>query len=45
MTHSVAGASMTVRNRLQIVEFGLIGGLVGTFLMDAVMIATFLLVG
>jgi len=36
---------MTVRNRLQIVEFGLIGGLVGTFLMDAVMIATFLLVG
>ena len=45
MTHSVVGASMTVRNRLQIVEFGLIGGLVGTFLMDAVMIATFLLVG
>ena len=36
---------MTGRNRLQIVEFGLIGGLVGTFLMDAVMIATFLLVG
>ncbi len=36
---------MTVRNRLQIIEFGLIGGLVGTFLMDAVMIATFLLVG
>ena len=45
MTHSVVGASMTVGNRLQIIEFGLIGGLVGTFLMDAVMIATFLLAG
>ena len=36
---------MAVRDRLQTIEFGLIGGLVGTFLMDAVMIATFLLVG
>ncbi len=45
MPHSAVGASMTVRNRLQIIEFGLVGGLVGTFLMDAVMIATFLLAG
>lgn len=45
VTYSAVGASMAVSNRLQIVEFGLIGGLVGTFLMDAVMIATFLLVG
>jgi len=44
ITHSVVGASLTVRNRLQIIEFGLVGGLVGTFLMDAVMMATFLLV-
>jgi len=45
MTHSVARATMAVRNRLRIIELGLIGGLVGTFLMDAVMITTFLLVG
>jgi len=45
VAHSAVGASMTVRNRLQIIELGLIGGLVGTFLMDAVMIATFLLAG
>jgi hypothetical protein len=45
MTHSAVGTAMTVRNRFQIIEFGFIGGLVGTFLMDAVMIATFLLVG
>jgi len=45
MQHPVAGASMTVSNRLRIIEFGLVGGLVGTFLMDAVMIATFLLAG
>ena len=36
---------MEVRDRLRIIELALIGGLVGTFLMDAVMIATFLLVG
>ncbi len=36
---------MTVRDRLRILEFGLVGGLVGTFLMDAVMIATFLMAG
>ena len=45
MTHSVVGAIMAVRNRIQVIELGLIGGLMGTFLMDAVMIATFLLVG
>jgi len=38
-------ATMATRNRLQLIEFGLLGGLVGTFLMDAVMIATFLLAG
>jgi hypothetical protein len=36
---------MTTRNRFRIVEFGIVGGLVGTCLMDAVMIVTFLMVG
>jgi hypothetical protein len=45
MRHSVVGATMAVRNGLRTIELGLVGGLVGTFLMDAVMIATFLLVG
>lgn len=36
---------MSDRSGLSIVAFGIVGGLVGTILMDAVMMVTFLLVG